>query len=106
MINQHTRAGYYGQFGGQFIPEILRPAIVELDEAYLELKNSNEFQNELNWNLTNYAGRPTPLYFAENLTDHYRRAKIYLKREVIISLFPAGIACYCLTPHSIERKRL
>jgi tryptophan synthase beta chain len=81
MRNQHTRAGYYGQFGGQFIPEILRPAIVELDEAYLELKNSKDFQQELHWNLTHYAGRPTPLYFAENLTDHYKKAKIYLKRE-------------------------
>ena len=76
-----TRSGYYGEFGGQFIPEILRPAIVELDEAYSSLKDDNNFLRELDWNLTHYAGRPTPLYFAENLTNHYKKAKIYLKRE-------------------------
>jgi tryptophan synthase beta chain len=81
MYKLTTRPGYYGQFGGQFVPEILRPAIVELDKAYLELKSNREFQNELNWNLTHYAGRPTPLYFAENLTNYYKKARIYLKRE-------------------------
>lgn len=75
------RAGYYGEFGGQFIPEILRPAIVELEEAYSRLKEDKNFLQELDWNLANYAGRPTPLYFAENLTNHYKKAKIYLKRE-------------------------
>jgi len=75
------RIGYYGEFGGQFIPEILRPAVVELDEAYTALKDDKNFQNELDWNLKYYAGRPTPLYFAENLTRHYKKAKIYLKRE-------------------------
>jgi len=75
------RAGYYGEFGGQFIPEILRPAIVELDTAYSKLKDDKKFIEELDWNLTQYAGRPTPLYFAENLTNHYKKAKIYLKRE-------------------------
>jgi tryptophan synthase beta chain len=76
-----NKPGYYGEFGGQFIPEILRPAIIELDEAYNSLKDNTDFQEELNWNLKHYAGRPTPLYFAENLTDHYKKAKIYLKRE-------------------------
>jgi tryptophan synthase beta chain len=81
MNVQIERPGYYGEFGGQFIPEILRPAIVELDQAYAKLKNNNNFQKELAWNLKYYAGRPTPLYFAENLTKHYKQAKIYLKRE-------------------------
>lgn len=81
MHTLSERAGYYGEFGGQFIPEILRPAIVELDEAYTKLKDDKNFQEELDWNLTHYAGRPTPLYFAENLTHHYQKAKIYLKRE-------------------------
>jgi tryptophan synthase beta chain len=76
-----VRSGYYGEFGGQFIPEILRPAIVELDDAYTKLKNDKSFLQELNWNLIHYAGRPTPLYFAENLTGYYKKAKIYLKRE-------------------------
>jgi len=81
MQENTTKIGYYGEFGGQFIPEILRPAIVELDDAYTKLKTDKNFLHELNWNLTHYAGRPTPLYFAENLTNHYKRAKIYLKRE-------------------------
>jgi tryptophan synthase beta chain len=81
MQKLSERSGYYGEFGGQFIPEILRPAIVELDKAYRELKDDIEFQNELAWNLKHYAGRPTPLYFAENLTNYYKKAKIYLKRE-------------------------
>jgi tryptophan synthase beta chain len=81
MNNLKNKPGYYGQFGGQFIPEILRPAIVELDEAYSKLKDDKGFQSELDWNLKHYAGRPTPLYYAENLTTHYQRAKIYLKRE-------------------------
>jgi tryptophan synthase beta chain len=81
MQDKTKRIGYYGEFGGQFIPEILRPAIIELDEAYLELKNNKNFKIELNWNLKHFAGRPTPLYYAENLTNHYKKAKIYLKRE-------------------------
>ncbi len=81
MQNQITKTGYYGEFGGQFIPEILRPAIVELNEAYLQLRENSDFQSELDWNLKHYAGRPTPLYYAENLTKFYNRAKIYLKRE-------------------------
>jgi tryptophan synthase beta chain len=81
MQDKTTRIGYYGEFGGQFIPEILRPAIIELDEAYLELKDNKNFQIELGWHLKHYAGRPTPLYYAENLTNHYKKAKIYLKRE-------------------------
>jgi tryptophan synthase beta chain len=75
------KPGYFGDFGGQFIPEILRPAIVELDNAYTRLKDDKNFLKELNWNLTYYAGRPTPLYFAENLTNHYQKAQIFLKRE-------------------------
>ena len=81
MRIQTKKAGYYGEFGGQFIPEILRPAIVELDLAYSKLKDDKRFIQELNWNLTHFAGRPTPLYYAENLTNHYNKAKIYLKRE-------------------------
>jgi tryptophan synthase beta chain len=81
MNTQTNTAGYFGQFGGQFIPEILRPAIVELDMAYSKLKDDKRFIDELDWNLTHYAGRPTPLYFAENLTNHYKKAKIYVKRE-------------------------
>ncbi len=73
--------GYFGEYGGQYVPEILRPALVELEEIYLALKDDPDFQKRLNIELHDYAGRPTPLYFAENLTRHYGQAKIYLKRE-------------------------
>ena len=73
--------GYYGQFGGQYIPETLRPALKELDETYQQLKNQPDFQNELQDLLQNYSGRPTPLYFADRFTKHLGGAKIYLKRE-------------------------
>jgi len=73
--------GYFGEYGGQYVPEILRPAFVELEEIYLALKDDPDFQKRLNIELHDYAGRPTPLYFAENLTRHFSGAKIYLKRE-------------------------
>lgn len=73
--------GYFGEYGGQYVPEILRPALVELEEIYLALKDDPDFQKRLNVELHDYAGRPTPLYFAENLTRHFSGAKIYLKRE-------------------------
>lgn len=75
------RKGYFGPYGGQFIPETLRPALLELEEAYNAFKNSTEFQDKFKKELSNYVGRPTPLYFAANLTRHYKGAKIYLKRE-------------------------
>jgi tryptophan synthase beta chain len=73
--------GYFGKYGGQFIPEILRPVLNELEDAYWQLKENINFQNELKQDLISYAGRPTPLYFAKNLTQHYGTGKIYLKRE-------------------------
>ena len=73
--------GYFGSFGGQFIPEILRPALLELDQAYQQLKDDENFQTTLSKDLKEYAGRPTPLYFAKNLSKHYGTGKIYLKRE-------------------------
>ena len=73
--------GYFGSFGGQFIPEILRPALLELDQAYQQLKDDENFQTTLSKDLKEYAGRPTPLYFVKNLSKHYGSGKIYLKRE-------------------------
>lgn len=75
------KKGYFGKYGGQFIPEILRPALLELENAYSKLKNDAQFQNQLKMDLKHFAGRPTSLYFAERLTKHYDRGKIYLKRE-------------------------
>lgn len=73
--------GRFGRFGGQFVPETLMPALIELEEQYKKIKDDPEFQTELNWYLKYYAGRPTPLYFAKNLTKKLGGAKIYLKRE-------------------------
>ena len=68
-------------FGGRFVPETLMPAIEQLTRAYAEARSDAAFQEELAYYLREYAGRPTPLYFAERLTRHCRGAKIYLKRE-------------------------
>lgn len=74
--------GYFGQFGGKFVPETLMPALRELEEAYSEAKEDKDgFQKELRRYLAEYVGRPTPLYFAERLTKKLGGAKIYLKRE-------------------------
>ncbi|WP_019788966.1 tryptophan synthase subunit beta [Streptococcus sobrinus] len=73
--------GFYGKFGGQFVPETLMTAILELGQAYQEAKQDPGFQAELDALLKNYVGRETPLYFAKRLTQHIGGAKIYLKRE-------------------------
>ena len=76
--------GRFGKFGGQYVPEIVMPALNELEEAYLKYKEDPEFQAEFNSYLKEYAGRPTNLYYAERLTEHYGKAKIYLKREDLL----------------------
>lgn len=76
--------GRFGEFGGRFVPETVMPALIELEEYYLKLKNDQSFQQEINSYLREFAGRPTRLYFAENLTRHYGKAKIYLKREDLL----------------------
>jgi len=73
--------GYFGQFGGQFVPELLMPALIELEEAFNHYQQDRQFQAELADLLKNYAGRPTPLYFAQNLTRKTGSAKLFLKRE-------------------------
>ncbi|MCW3977696.1 MAG: tryptophan synthase subunit beta [Candidatus Bathyarchaeota archaeon] len=73
--------GKYGKYGGRFVPETLMAAINELEEAYEKSKKDTDFQKQLKYYLSEYAGRPTPLYYAENLTKKVGGAKIYLKRE-------------------------
>ena len=73
--------GYFGDYGGQFVPETLLPALEELIESYYKLKDNEQFKEELNYYLKKYVGRPSPLYFAQGLTKHLGGAKIYLKRE-------------------------
>ncbi len=75
------KKGFYGQFGGQFVPETLMKAVKELAKVYEESKEDEEFQTELRNYLTQYVGRETPLYFAKQLTAYAGGAKIYLKRE-------------------------
>lgn len=79
-LYQANELGFYGEFGGTFVPELLQNQLSELQEKYIEIKDSVSFQEELNDLLTNYVGRPTPLYFSERLSKKYG-AKIYLKRE-------------------------
>jgi tryptophan synthase beta chain len=73
--------GHFGPFGGQFVPETLMTALAELAEAYHQAREDELFQRELASLLRDYAGRPTPLYFAQNLSDRLGGARIYLKRE-------------------------
>ena len=72
--------GYFGDFGGAFIPELLHPPVDELNKAYAFFKDQDDFKSEFKQLLRDYVGRPTPLYFAQNLSDKYG-ANIYLKRE-------------------------
>ncbi len=79
--NGPDETGHFGNFGGRFVAETLMPLILQLDEAYKVAKTDPEFQAEMNSYLAHYVGRPSPLYFAERLTDHLGGAKIYLKRD-------------------------
>jgi tryptophan synthase beta chain len=72
--------GYYGDFGGAFIPEMLYPNVEELRQNYLKITSDSDFKNEFNELLKHYVGRPTPLYFAKRFSEKYN-TRIYLKRE-------------------------
>jgi tryptophan synthase beta chain len=76
--------GRFGAFGGQFVPETLMVALRELEEVYEAAKADPAFREELSLLLRDFAGRPTPLYFAQRLTQHFGGAKIYLKREDLL----------------------
>ncbi|MGL5614921.1 MAG: tryptophan synthase subunit beta [Sarcina sp.] len=73
--------GYYGNFGGQYVPEGIKNALKEVEEAFLKYKDDEEFKNEYIYYLNNYVGRPSPLYYAERLTEYLGGARVYLKRE-------------------------
>jgi len=76
--------GHFGPYGGMFVPETLIPALREVEAAYAAARADPAFQEELAHYLADYAGRPTPLYFAERLTRHLGGAKVYLKREDLL----------------------
>ena len=73
--------GHFGQFGGRFVAETLMPLVLSLEKAYAEAKADPHYQGEMKSYLTHYVGRPSPLYFAERLTEYADGAKIYLKRD-------------------------
>ncbi len=74
----------FGEFGGMYVPETLVPPLMELEKAYRKVKKDESFWEEFDFYLRNYAGRPTPLYFAKNLSKKVGGAKIYLKREDLL----------------------
>jgi tryptophan synthase beta chain len=80
-LRNYPIEGKYGKFGGCFVPEVLMEAIGELEQAYDKARKDPQFQKELDYYLSEFVGRPTPLYLAENLTRKLGGAKIYLKRE-------------------------
>src|SRR5690554_6443505 len=73
--------GRYGKFGGRFVPELLMPALIELEKAYEEAKQDEDFQQELDYYLKQYVGRETPLYEAKNLANYVGGGNIFLRRE-------------------------
>ena len=73
--------GYFGRFGGRFVPETLIPALEELERVYLEAKDDPSFISQYHYLLKEYSGRPTPLYFADRLSEYLGGLKLYLKRE-------------------------
>ena len=79
--NLPDKNGFFGEFGGAFVPEDFKAVLEKLDKAFEDAKNDDKFLDEIYNLLKDYSGRPTPLYFAKNLTAHYGKAKIYLKRE-------------------------
>src|SRR5690625_2428291 len=76
-----TTNGHFGDFGGRYVPELLMPALMELEKYYEDAKHDESFQAELASHLKHYSGRSTPLYYAERLSDHLQGASLYLKRE-------------------------
>lgn len=81
MAEQISKKGYFGEFGGSFVPEPIQHLLDELEDVFDRYKDDPEFLNEYHYYLKDYSGRETPLYYAESLTKHLGGAKIYLKRE-------------------------
>src|SRR5438045_6818278 len=77
--------GRFGPYGGRYVPETLMAALEELDRAYGKAKRDRKFQRELDDLRRNYAGRPTPLFFARHLSSKMGGAKIYIKREYLLN---------------------
>ena len=80
-INMPDKNGFFGDYGGKFVPETLMFALEELENTYEVLKNDKNFRNQFYKDLSEFVGRPSPLYFAERLSKHYGKGSIWLKRE-------------------------
>ena len=83
-MTTENKKGYFGEFGGSYVPEVVQKALDKLEEAYNKYKDDEEFLKEYHHYLKDYSGRETPLYFAESLTNYLGGAKIYLKREDLL----------------------
>ncbi len=81
IVDPFKTGGHYGKFGGRYVPEMMIPPLQELERAFIESKKDPEFKKEFREVLKNFSGRPTPLYFASNLTEKLGGARIYLKLE-------------------------
>ena len=79
-----NNSGRFGQFGGRFVPETLMSLLEDLEKYYFSLKKDKKFKEELDFYLREFAGRPTNLYYAKRLSEHYKMLKIYLKREDLL----------------------
>jgi tryptophan synthase beta chain len=80
-LGQPDKLGYFGQYGGRFVPETVMAALLELEREYLHAREDKKFRDRLQNLMQNYSGRPTPLYFAEGTSHRLQGARIYLKRE-------------------------
>ena len=100
------KKGRYGDYGGQYIPETLMNAVIELENAYEHYKNDPEFNRELEDLLKNYAGRPSLLYYAEKMTKDLGGAKIYLKREDLNPVSYTHLDVYKRQRQSCGRQNL
>src|SRR5260221_6297068 len=101
--------GHFGIFGGRFVAETLMPLILDLEKAYAAAKADPAFQVEMNGYLKDYVGRPSPLYFAERLTEHLGGAKIYFKREELnhtCSHKVNNMLCQIMVARRIGKKRI
>src|SRR5437868_13718306 len=83
-----VQPGRFGPYGGRYVPETLMAALDELERVYEKARDDKKFQRELDYLLRNYAGRPTPLFFARRLTEKLGGAKIYLKRGDLLDTGP------------------
>ena len=84
IVSQPDAGGHFGPYGGRYVPEVLMAPLEELEQAYLDARKDPAFETELQDLLSNYAGRPTPLYFARRLSQTLGGARIYLKREDLL----------------------